>query len=229
MTLGSMEYLPPVQQPQAPVHGANKYFGDIAAGYDAKRDTSPKWTIEQTIIERMLSELQEGSTVLDCPVGTGRFLPCYVANKLKFIGMDRSGDMLVQSALKLLPEDRVAEWVAASNAHNTILPFKLKDHDSYLLIGDACQTGLKDKSVDAACVIRLTRWLIEEQGPAGIVQMLREMQRVARQKIILTARVAGHKYSVTRHLIESALDGWQVHEDAQGYEEPYRILELRPA
>jgi ubiquinone/menaquinone biosynthesis C-methylase UbiE len=222
---GLLEYLPPVQQPQAPAHGANKYFGDIAAGYDAKRDTSPKWTIEQQIIERMISELPEGSTVLDCPVGTGRFLNCYIANKLRFIGMDRSGDMLVQSALKLLPEDRVAAWVETSNQHNTILPFRLKDHgDSMLVIGDACQTGLKDKSVDCACVIRLTRWLIEEQGPAGIVAMLKEMQRVSRSKIILTVRVREHKWAVTRELIESGLDGWRIAEDIEGYEPAYRVM-----
>lgn len=225
-----MEYLAPVsQQPQAPVHGANKYHGSIAQGYDAKRDTSPKWVIEQKIIEDMISELPEGSTVLDCPVGTGRFLPCYVANGLKFIGMDRSGDMLVQSALKLLPEERVAQWVAASNQHNTILPFRLKDHgDSMLVVGDACQTGLKDKAVDCACVIRLTRWLIEEQGPAGIVAMLKEMQRVSRGKIILTARVHGHKWSVTRELIQSALDGWAIARDEQGYVPEYRIICIEP-
>jgi ubiquinone/menaquinone biosynthesis C-methylase UbiE len=227
--VGLMEYLPPVQQPQAIVHGANKYYGDIASGYDAKRDTSPKWTIEQAIIERMISELPEGSMVLDCPVGTGRFLNCYVANKLKFIGMDRSGDMLVQSALKLLPEDRVAAWVQASNERNTVLPFRLADHgDSMLVIGDACKTGLKDKSVDCAVICRLTRWLIEEQGPAGIVAMLKEMQRVARQKIIVTVRVRDHKWAVSRHLVESALDGWRVHEDAEGYVQEYRVMELRP-
>jgi ubiquinone/menaquinone biosynthesis C-methylase UbiE len=223
-----MEYLPPVAQQQAPAHGANKYHGSVAENYDGKRVNDPKWTTEQAIIEAMLSDLPEGSTVLDCPVGTGRFVRFYAERKLKFIGMDRSGDMLVQSALKLVSQDKAEAWVAESNKRNTVLPFHLKDLGSYLVIGDACQTGMKDKSVDAAVVCRLTRWLIEEQGPAGIVAMLKEMQRVSRSKIILTARVEGHKWAVSRHLINSALDGWTVYNDAEGYEPAYRIMELRP-
>lgn len=225
-----MEYLDPVQkQPQFPQHGANKYHGAIVENYEAKRVNDPKWTTEQAIIEGMLSDLPAGSTVLDCPVGTGRFLHFYAQRGLRFIGMDRSGDMLVQSALKLLTEDQVATWVQASNERGTILPFQLRDIGSYLIIGDACKTGLNDKCVDAAVVCRLTRWLIEEQGPAGIVAMLKEMQRVSRQRIIVTVRVENHKWAVSRHLVNSALDGWQIARDERGHEDAYRVLMLEPA
>jgi len=228
---GTLEYLPPATQlqPQALQHGAHKYHGAIAEGYDDKRKADPKWTIEQAIIEDMIAELPEGSEILDCPVGTGRFLECYVANKLNFIGMDISGDMLVQSALKLMTEDQVAMWVQASNERNTVLPLKITDKNGVLVTGSILQTGLNDKSVDVAIACRITRWIIGEHGPVGIVAMLRELQRVARQKIIITARVEGHKFSVTRHLIESALNGWRISRDEEGYQTAYRILMLEPA
>jgi hypothetical protein len=225
-----MEYLPPVsQQPHVQQHGAGKYHGPVAENYDAKRVGDPKWTVEQQIIERMIGELPGGSEILDVPVGTGRFLDCYIANGHKFIGMDISGDMLVQSALKLMTEDQVATWVAASNERNTILPLSIKDRNGMLVPGNILKTGLKDKAVDAIVACRITRWVIGEHGPAGIVAMLKELQRVARQKIIITARVEGHKWAVSRHLINSALDGWRIAEDAEGYVPEYRIMEFCPA
>ena len=67
-----MQYL---DTPQVTQGGAEKYVGQVAQGYDAKREQSPKWQIEQRVIEDMLSDLPAESVVLDCPVGTGRFLP----------------------------------------------------------------------------------------------------------------------------------------------------------
>lgn len=225
-----MEYLPPVS-PQAasglPTHGAAKYVGAVAVGYDAKRTADPKWTVEQAIIEGILAELPTAATVLDCPVGTGRFLQAYIGNKLQFIGMDISADMLMQSALKILPEAKVQEWADACNQHKSVLPFRIEGK-GILAQGDVCRTGLNDKIVDVSLCIRLTRWLIEQRGPEGIKQMLRELQRVSRQGIILTARVANHKWAVSRELIESGLDdGWEIERDLAGYVTDYRIMLLR--
>jgi hypothetical protein len=223
-----MEYLEPVSAPSAQMSGAGKYFGDVAANYDAKRVNDPKWTIEQELIESWLKELTPGTHVLDCPVGTGRFLKAYVENELPFIGMDRQPDMLVQSALKLLPQKKAEEWVAACNQHNAFLPLRIEGKGQ-LVPGDVCKTGLKDKSVDVSLCIRLTRWLIEERGPDGIKAMLHELQRVSRQAIVLTARVANHKWAVSRELIEQGLDGWKIDRDQAGYVTDYRILRVVPA
>lgn len=94
---------------------------------------------------------------------------------------------------------------------------------------DVRKTWLPDKAVDCAINCRITRWLIEEHGPQGIIDMLREMQRVTRQRIILTARVANHKWAVTEDLIRSALNGWKITRNEAGYVLDYRIIELRPA
>lgn len=230
MTNPLMEYLPPVsQQKQAPgapanANGAGKYHGAIAAGYDAKRVNDPKWTTEQNIIEGMLSELPAGSVVFDCPVGTGRFLNFYKGKDFRFIGVDLSGDMLVQSALKLLPEDKVAAWVDASNKANTILPLRIKDV-GVLLNGDVRKIGLPDKSVDAAVLCRLTRWL----SPDDCKVAMRELQRITRKRIIWTARVANHPHARTVELFESALQsGWKISRNEAGYMMDYRILMAEP-
>jgi ubiquinone/menaquinone biosynthesis C-methylase UbiE len=222
-----MEYLPPVQQqrgPQPPqASGAEKYHGPIAEGYDAKRESSPKWICEQRLIEGMLSDLPAGSVILDCPVGTGRFLDFYVSKGLRFVGADISGDMLVQSALKVMPQHQVEAWVAASNQRNTILPLRIKDKDS-LIIGDVRQIGLEAKSVDAAVMCRLTRWL----SPEDCKVAMRELQRVCRQRIVWTARVANHQHARSRALFEQALNGWRIVHDEAGYITDYRILCAQP-
>lgn len=224
-----MQYIDAPRAPQnTPSHGADKYHGDVSRGYDAKRENTPKWTVEQRIIEDMLAELPKGSTVLDIPVGTGRFLQAYKRLGLKFIGADISGDQLIQSALKLVSEDQVENWVTQSNAANTILPLRI-GQDNVLVQGSILEIGLDDKSVDAAVMCRITRWIIGEHGPVGIQRMLREAQRVCRDRFILTARVANHKWAVSQDLIESALDGWKITANVAGYETDYRILQVRPS
>lgn len=201
MTTELMQYLP-----TAPRSGADKYHGAIAQGYDRKREQSPKWQIEQRIIESMLDDLPSGSWVLDCPTGTGRFLRAYHDRGLLYHAVDISEDMLKQAALKVVD------------------PNKARFH-----IGDVRALDfLEDKSVDATVMIDLTRWLMGDYGPEGIVQALRELLRVTRSRIIITARVRGHRFAVTYDLINSALDGWKIHRDEEGVDPDYRIIELRP-
>ena len=211
------------RQPQAPAGGAGKYHGPVAEGYDAKRVNDPKWALEQTIITGMLDDLPRGSTVLDCPVGTGRFLDFYVSKGFQFIGADLSGDMLVQSALKVLPETEVAKWVPACNAQNTVLALRIPNK-GVLLQGDVREIGLDDKSVDAAVACRISRWL----SPDDCQKMIRQLQRVCRQRIIWTARVANHPHARSIELFEQALDGWKITRNEAGVDLDYRILEARP-
>jgi ubiquinone/menaquinone biosynthesis C-methylase UbiE len=222
-----MEYLPATKGPapaQVPQQGAEKYHGEIATGYDVKRVNDPKWTIEQQIIEGLLADLPAGSHILDCPVGTGRFLPYYVSKNFKFTGIDLSGDMLIQSALKMgvSPED-VNTWVQQSNARQAILPVDIDEHGA-LEQGDVRQLHLADKSVDCAVMCRLTRWLL----PADCQVAMKQLQRVCRQRIIWTARVANHQHARTVELFEQALDGWKITQNLAGYVLDYRILMAEP-
>lgn len=202
LTNALMQYIDTPKQSQAPAQGADKYHGAIAQGYDAKRESDPKWIVEQRIITDMLSDLPEGTVVLDCPVGTGRFLPLYVDKGFHIIGLDKSRDMIMEAAKKV-DEKRA---------------------NGYLEEGDVRSTGLPDKSVDVTVNVRITRWL----SPDDCVRMLKEMQRVARKRIILTARVANHAHARSIELIESALDGWCIFRNEAGYVLDYRVIELRP-
>lgn len=150
----------------------------------------------------MLDDLPSGSWVLDCPTGTGRFLRAYHDRGLLYHAVDISEDMLKQAALKVVD------------------PNKARFH-----IGDVRALDfLEDKSVDAAVMCRLTRWL----SPDDCQQALRELQRVSRRKIISTWRVANHPHARSYELIKGALDGWEIHRDEQGADPDYRIIELRP-
>lgn len=215
MTL--LEWAP--DAPFPPVHGkkkeaksnvgADKYHGEVATGYDAKREQSPKWVVEQRTIEAMLSDLGRGTRVLDCPIGTGRFIPFYAERGFNVVGADKSPDMLEQALLKVE-----------------------KGQSIQFGTGDVTRLDkIPDKTFDVSLMCRLTRWLVETDGvrtPENVVLALKELQRVTKDRIIFTARVRDHQWAVPYDLIESALDGWKIHRDEQGYEEPYRIIELRP-
>ena len=193
-----MQYLP---DPSEAGQGARKYSGEVAQGYDKKREDSPKWQAEQAIIESMLDELPFGSWILDCPCGTGRFFEFYHKKNFLFRAIDASADMLRLAAQKVVD------------------PMKAR-----LAQADIRALPLYDKSVDAAVAVRITRWL----SPEDCQVMIRELQRVARQKIIFTARIANHLHARPVELFIDALDGWKIARNEQGYMEDYRIFELRP-
>lgn len=76
---------------------ANRYVGTTASNYDEKRKKKKGWKISEDIIFRLLEEIaakRKGLTVLDVPVGTGRFFDVYKKLSLNVIGIDISEDML---------------------------------------------------------------------------------------------------------------------------------------
>ncbi len=196
-------------EPSPPKHktqggGARKYRGEVAKGYDAKRENRPKWIEENRIIGGWLSDLPPGTTVLDCPVGTGRFLRLFEESGFNVICMDASEDMLIK-------------------AHEIGSVVK----NDYV-IGDACDTKLPDKIVDLVMMIRLTRWL----SPEDCIRALKEMQRVAKKRVVFTARVRHpSRPDLVRgyDIIEAALDGWKITKD-EGLpdDDAYRIIQLEP-
>lgn len=205
MTLPPMEYLPPLgsqPQPQAPLHGAQKYQSDaVAAGYDAEREDDPKWLLEQQIIEGLLDELPDDAIVLDAPVGTGRFFNYYQRRGFRVYGLDLSEQMLTKALQKVTTDEKIFL------------------HQDTLL-----EVPLPDKSVDAAVNCRITRWL----SPDECVKMLMEMQRVARKRVIWTARIANHPHARSLELFEGALQGWRITRNEIGSDMDYRILMAEP-
>lgn len=186
-------YIPTQQKPE----GAGKYVGPVAEGYDAKREQSEKWRVEQQVIERMLDDLPQGHWVLDVPCGTGRFFDFYHKKGLCFRGIDMSPDMLVIAA------NKVTDPVKA-----------------HLRQGDVRMLPVKDKSVDASVMCRLTRWL----SPEDCQKALKELQRVTRDRVILTARQDGAHARPVDLFLDALEDDWEMAENAEGYCPEYRIL-----
>lgn len=197
-----------LQEPQAPPPSERgeiwkKYTGATAEGYDAKREGTDKYKVEQDIICRMLDDLPLGSWILDCPIGTGRFLEFYKEKGFCVKGRDLSMDMMEKAIAKAQEID--------------FDPVKLsvcKDDARKL-------STIPAGSVDASLMIRLTRWLTSEDCQTAFKQL----QRVTRDRIIITARVKNHSHARPLSLFLDALEpGWELAQDEPGYEEAYRIL-----
>lgn len=179
---------------------AKVYSGDMASGYDAKREQSPKWQFEQQVVEDMLSDLPAESYVLDCPVGTGRFLDYYMKKGFWVHAVDLSMDMLKQAHAKC--SDRRIHFAQA----------------------DIRDLGLWDDAVDAVVVCRLTRWL----DPTDCQRMFREMQRIARKRVIFTCRVQHPRSDLSRPMQlfhEAQLPGWRLTRMTEMPSDPdYRVV-----
>lgn len=74
-------------------HSASRYYvGRVAETYDATRSVKPAWADEHAAVAKLIGN---PSTVLDAPVGTGRFAPLYAECGVRSVlGVDASPDML---------------------------------------------------------------------------------------------------------------------------------------
>lgn len=79
----------------------NKYFGETAATYDATRTPKATTQKDQARVENYLASLPTGSSVIDIPAGTGRFIQFCVNHRLNYTGVDISPDMLKMAEAKI--------------------------------------------------------------------------------------------------------------------------------
>ena len=190
--------------PVAPVGtGARKYVGNMAGeGYRKKREGSEKWRVEQEIIEGLLDDMNPGMWVLDVPCGEGRFFEFYQHKGFIVRGVDISADQLAAAA----------KWIKAENN----LKFFLS-RESILKL------DLEDKCVDASVMCRMTRWL----EPEECQKAFKELQRVTRDRIIITARREGSHPRPVELFLDAMEEDWSLADDIDGYEEAYRILRFK--
>lgn len=134
------------------------YRGESAKHYEAERVRQQKWRNEQAAIAEFLAGFSAGQSVLDIPIGTGRFLQLYCAAGLNIIGMDVSEDMMHQARVKNAAAD--------------------------IRYGDILDIPLPDRSVDIAVCVRLLNLITENE----MLRAMSELGRVVRQSIILTIR-----------------------------------------
>lgn len=143
-------------------HARWGYKDKTAEDYDRKRSKRKKWKREMAAIQTLASEFEPGASVLDIPLGTGRFLPLYSAGGHAVYGIDISGDMLRQAVEK------------KSSHHNNV----------YMVMGEAEHIPLPDNSIDYAVCIRLLNWVTKPV----FNEVVKELLRVARKGIILGYR-----------------------------------------
>lgn len=141
------------------------YNGEIAKIYNDKRIHSQKWKREQKILHKIINSFKDKSTILDLPIGTGRFLPFYKNKSHTIVGIDISDDML-------------------SNAKSYSTELGIKDTIK-LINGDAEKIPLKKNSVDHVVCIRLLN-LVPFEVLENIID---EFIRVSRKEIIIQTRL----------------------------------------
>jgi SAM-dependent methyltransferase len=89
----------------APMSGATartRYRGRTALHYEARRAGQGRWRREH---EAVAAWLPSSGSVLDVPVGTGRFIPLYRERGLRFTGLDVSYEMVALAEKKLRRDD----------------------------------------------------------------------------------------------------------------------------
>lgn len=142
------------------------YKGDVATQYDKERAAEEKWKTELDVVRQIVATFDVGASILDVPLGTGRFLSSYEQNGLRnVVGIDISQDMLLQARQK--------------NSED------LGQNQVWMIVGDAEHLPIKDHSVDYVVCIRFLNWL----SGAHFDTVLAECRRVARRGLIVGVRI----------------------------------------
>lgn len=137
------------------------YVGRKAAEYEKKR-ADLFWSKEQATMAHILEGLN-CSTVIDVPVGTGRFLPMYEALGMKATGVDLSLDMLAQAQSKGYGELRQGSIFDLGSDVKGVAP---------VFIGD--------EFWDLAVCVRFMNWLQRDE----LVPALHALRRISTRAVV---------------------------------------------
>lgn len=190
---------------------AKKYHGRKAETYEAVRTKQRRWDEENEAVRRFLNQLRPRS-VLDVPVGTGRYLDLYRVLKVtRVIGVDVSQEMLDQAAVK-------AKRVARLGG--PIIVLKRKD--------------IRDLTLDNVDVSVCVRFLdlIDERA---MRQVMKKLMATSRRAIVCTIRLgdsyvpksntATHDERKFRRLLEK--HGWKVAKDVPIFTQGWHVFLLK--
>jgi ubiquinone/menaquinone biosynthesis C-methylase UbiE len=182
---------------------AKKYAGQMAANYEQKRSKQLRWKHENKAVQDILTRYHSKiKTILDAPVGTGRFLK--VCNEFGFtvVGYDSSAEMLALAKRKRLA--------------------------GKLLEADIRKLPDKSRSFDACLCVRLLDLIPED----AMQEVLTELCRVTKRYLILTIRLGDEyvaKVNTATHDARrfTALHqklGFIVVEDVQIFKQGWHVL-----
>lgn len=137
-----------------------RYHGQKAARYNERRLKQKKWHKENELVAEYF-DAPKNARVLDCPVGTGRFIPLYRDRKVLVYGGDVAQPMLDEARKELRKGERWCD----------------------LWIMDAANIDHPDKHFDTVVCFRLFHLVRQDDAD----RILKEICRVADRVIILTA------------------------------------------
>lgn len=177
--------------------------------YEERRVHKAKWRFEHECVRHVLLSLtaQGCRTVLDVPVGTGRFLQLYKDLGLKAAGVDCSASML---------------------------QFARENHpDVVLQEGDVTKLDYADGEFDVVVCVRLLHLI----SPSEVPVVLHELMRVAKRDVLATIHLDRTAYvrgrsqvHVRAALAACVLPAWQLQKPIQIMTEkgvPYYMLHFR--
>lgn len=180
-----------------------RYVGATASNYESKRLGSKKWENEQHAVELLLSKARlsyDIRTLLDIPVGTGRFIPLYQELPIMATGMDVSDDMLSEADKKVS-----------------------KDADNIILRkGNVLDESTIDAEPDIVVCIRLLNWFKMNHVEIALQNMIRtntsfiivgiRTKREARMGFLRRAWVKAGQIGLSIKNMEiSSSDGIEIH------------------
>lgn len=168
--------------PGAPSYSARvKYVGPLADKYVANRAHAPTWMWEQDQVRAWAQSRPEGSSVLDVPFGTGRYVPIYRAAGLDIHGCDISADMVAVARRELGPDFQVCQ-VDVGDAEN--------------------MRHLADGAVDAVLCSRFIQWLPTLEI---VDRVLAEFARVGREELFLQLKIPAGVVPRRQGVVERAV------------------------
>lgn len=151
------------------------YKGGVADTYESNRVIEPKWKKEQEVIHEILKKIsnkEKNMSLLDVPVGTGRFFEIYKTLGFKATGADISKDMLKQAKEKSI---------------NLNFPVKLR-------IDDITRLKLEKNSYDVSLCIRLFNWLNKK----NLEKALKQLTKVSKKHVIIGVRTYGKNLTLKK-------------------------------
>jgi ubiquinone/menaquinone biosynthesis C-methylase UbiE len=180
---------------------ADRYRGAAARDYDATRRHQAKWKREAECLRMALKGAS--GTVLDIPIGTGRFIPIY--RELGFnqvIGMDVSEDMLLEAR---------------------------KRGGAMLQVGNILDIPMVSGLVDWAVCVRLLNLISEDEMKRAVS----EVCRVARAGVVLSIRLGDQptrrKMSITQTFDafwSGVPDDWHISDVSDMEDGGYKMIRL---
>lgn len=188
-------------------HGA--YSATEAASYEVDREIEPLWHIENEYVRNLVTQVH-GLSILDVPVGTGRFLKFYGDQKVT--GIDLSEAMLLKAherarALGMheitLLNSSVTELPFADNEFDHVICWRLL----HLLPPESLAPALASMARvcrGTLCVQIYERASFSQRTLAKVSRWIRRIGIIAAGKRHLTPWSHIHVYSYSREDIDLA-------------------------